>query len=179
MDPVCEVDEGKIDLGLDPEDCEAGDVSAWGDEAERDQPTLSSVVVVQPPLTPPPVQRAEEADLRVQTLEAKLRDCEHSLTRFGMLLDQTAGRLDDQLYQLVGQQKREARSHHEMRGVIQALVHEVGLDKVNARLQANAAQPGGGQPPGGCFSHRGRQQQEHQEQWKYQQRGGRRGRGRG
>jgi len=52
-----------------------------------------------------------------------------------LLMNQSFARIDAQQNTVVAQQRKDSRAIFEMRGVIQALVAEVGEDLVDARIQ--------------------------------------------
>jgi len=168
-------EEERIDLDLSPRDA-----SSWADSMESEPlpavpvpvsiasspKTLvkvsspQTVVNVPSPKTPkdPPPQREAALEDRLKVLEAQAKDLEHVCTRYGLLLEQSTGRLDDQYSQMLAQQRKDGKSLQEMRRVIHAVVAEVGSDLVEARLQSQ-------QPPyqhqfGGVFSPQQQQQQQ-------------------
>lgn len=119
-----------------------------------------TVVKVPSPKTPkdPPPQREAALEDRLKVLEAQAKDLEHVCTRYGLLLEQATGRLDDQYSQMLAQQRKDGKSLQEMRRVIHAVVAEVGSDSVEARLQSQQPQY---QPHfGGVFSPQQQQQQQ-------------------
>lgn len=87
------------------------------------------------PHTPPPPSSAQAVD-DLKLLWGKFTDLRDAVTRFELLLNQGLSRLDAQVNSVVAQQRKDSRAIFEMRGVIQALVAEVGEDQVDARLQA-------------------------------------------
>lgn len=144
--PLPVLEEERIDLGVGE-----GPSQDWADVVS-DQPvtpctpaSLATLTSPAPPATPSCPPPPEALDLvamckgheqRVKTLEARLSDCEQSLIRFGLLMDQSIGRLDDHLAQVIVTQKKDGRALHEIRGVIHALVAEVGKEAVDERLAA-------------------------------------------
>lgn len=101
------------------------------------QPSESWVCMVEEesPQTPPlPCSKQAVDDLKL--LWGKYTDLKDSLHRFELLLNQGLCRLDAQLNTVVAQQRKDSRAIFEMRGVIQALVAEVGEELVDSRLQA-------------------------------------------
>lgn len=172
-------EEERIDLDLSPRDA-----SSWADSMESEllpavpvpvsiascPKTLVKVsspqtaVKVSSPKTPrdPPPQREASLEDRLKVLEAQAKDLEHVCTRYGLLLEQATGRLDDQYSQMLAQQRKDGKSLQEMRRVIHAVVAEVGSDSVEARLQSQQPQY---QPHfGGVFSPQQQQQQQRQRQ---------------
>ncbi len=142
--PLPILEEERIDLGVGE-----GPSQDWADIVPDPPATPSSIALnathssPAPPATPSCPPPPEAVDLvamcrgheqRVKTLEARLSDCEQSLIRFGLLMDQSIGRLDDHLAQVIVTQKKDGRALHEIRGVIHALVAEVGKDAVDERL---------------------------------------------
>lgn len=114
-------------------------LSAWSDQVNAD---VSEASVPMPPMTPPgyPPATPQSHDMRLTLIESKLRDFDDIVTRYGILLDQAVGRLDDMMNHISSQQKKDGRSIYEMRGVIHALVGEVGSDVIDARLQQQQQQ---------------------------------------
>lgn len=100
------------------------------------QPSESwGTIVEETPQTPPvPCSRQAVDDLKL--LWGKYTDLKDSLHRFELLLNQGLCRLDAQMNAVVAQQRKDSRAIFEMRGVIQALVAEVGEELVDTRLQA-------------------------------------------
>lgn len=147
MEDIVETDE-KIDFDLEthegdecvcPDYCIPVLTESWADVDPQSEGGSQTVG----PRTPPDSALENTNtfnEQRVKTLEARMSDCEQSLIRFGMLMDQSIGRIDDAVNQLVMNHKRDARSLHEMRGVIHALVAEVGKDLIDERLLSTQQQ---------------------------------------
>lgn len=141
--------EDRIDLELSPEEeCYGMEQSAeqlptlseepltaWSDEVNDSEPGVSTQMPPMTPPGPPPVTPPPSYDMRLSLLESRLRDFDDIVTRYGILLDQAVGRLDDMINHIGNQQRKDGRSIFEMRGVIHALVGEVGSDLIDARLQ--------------------------------------------
>jgi hypothetical protein len=91
-----------------------------------------------PPQVPEPVRRAHRQELepedelavRVRATETMLKDLEQALVRYGILFDQFVQRTDGVIQQITRHQAAESRSLQDAKKTIQALVTEVGPDRV-------------------------------------------------
>lgn len=83
----------------------------------------------------PPATSAAQGVDDLKFLWSKYTDLKDSLDRFELLMNQSFARIDAQQNTVVAQQRKDSRAIFEMRGVIQALVAEVGEDLVDARIQ--------------------------------------------
>ena len=71
----------------------------------------------------------------LRELTSKVRDCEDALSRYGILFEQAIQRIDGQLGYMVNWQRNAMKVQDDLRRKTDALVAEVGLDTVKARLQ--------------------------------------------
>lgn len=72
---------------------------------------------------------------RLDVLEAKLKDLDQALIRYGILFEQAIQRIDGQLHQISSQQRQDSRALDDSRRTIQALVSEVGQEKIKELVQ--------------------------------------------
>lgn len=104
-------------------------------DTERPSEAHTSWVNMVEQEAPPAPCAAQNVD-NLKALWGKFTDLKDAVDRFELLMNQSFGRIDAQLNTVVAQQRKDSRAIFEMRGVIQALVAEVGEDLVDARIQA-------------------------------------------
>lgn len=133
----------------DPEDdasqhrkfLEGIDTKNWGECIEFECPTDSVCIKVDKLLSQPvqalpePVALLPDQDSKFKELQSKFRDCEDALSRFGILFEQAVQRIDGQLQHMVNWQRNSMRVQDDQRRKIDALIAEVGVDEVKARIQ--------------------------------------------
>lgn len=127
-----------------------------------------SSVRVPGPRTPPRDVGFEAMVLeRLNDLQGRYVQLKDVVDRLEMIFNQSVGRLDDQLNAQITHSKRNTAAVFEIRGVIQALVAEVGEEAVKARIQAMQQQAAVRQHElfgGGGFSGRPRGPQRYPDQ---------------
>jgi len=117
------------------------DTKNWGECIEFDCPTDSVCIKVDKLLAQAVQASAEPAsglagqDLRMKELFSKVRDCEDALSRFGILFEQAVQRIDGQLQHMVSWQRSASRTQEDQKRRTDALIAEVGVDVVKARIQ--------------------------------------------
>jgi hypothetical protein len=117
------------------------DTKNWGECIEFDCPTESVCIKVDKLLAQAVQASAEPAsglagqDLRMKELFSKVRDCEDALSRFGILFEQAVQRIDGQLQHMVSWQRSASRTQEDQKRRTDALIAEVGVDVVKARIQ--------------------------------------------
>jgi len=106
-----------------------------------------AVLEVPRPVTPPRNVEALVDELleKCKELQVKYVQMKDVLERMEMIFNQSVGRLDDQFGSMAAHQKRNSGAIFEMRGVVQAIVAEVGEEAVNARMVSVQQQQGGRQ----------------------------------
>lgn len=121
-----------------------GETRDWGQCIEFECPTNSACIKVDkllaqpvpaPALVEPAVTCAPGSEAKLRELTSKVRDCEDALSRYGILFEQAVQRIDGQLGYMVNWQRNAVKVQDDLRRKTDALVAEVGLDAVKARLQ--------------------------------------------
>ena len=94
------------------------------------------VVTIKEPVTPPcdTAHMIDELVEKSKDLHGKYVQLKDVLDRLELIFNQAIGRLDDQVSVSVTHQKRHSNAIQEIRGVVQALVAEVGEEAVNSRM---------------------------------------------
>ena len=117
------------------------DTKNWGECIEFECPT-DSVCIKVDKLLAQPVQASPELsagvvgqDLKMKELSSKIRDCEDALSRFGILFEQAVHRIDGQLQHMVSWQRSASKTQEDQKRRTDALIAEVGVDVVKARIQ--------------------------------------------
>lgn len=138
-------DNSRIDLELDADedvDLHVEDLKETTDllfctdyGGMADDPQILNSGAVNSTLPSADVMTATEAKLRFSDLNAKCVQLNDVLARLEMILNQSVGRIDDQLRAQGGFQKKNSMAISETQGVIQALVAEIGEERVQARMQ--------------------------------------------
>lgn len=117
------------------------DTKNWGECIEFDCPTDSVCIKVDKLLAQAVQASAEPStgvvgqDLKLKELSSKIRDCEDALSRFGILFEQAVQRIDGQLQHMVSWQRSASRTQEDQKRRTDALIAEVGVDVVKARIQ--------------------------------------------
>lgn len=139
-----DIAENSIDLDAESEHIkllEGIDTKNWGECIEFECPT-DSVCIKVDKLLAQPVQASPEPsagvvgqDLKLKELSSKIRDCEDALSRFGILFEQAVQRIDGQLQHMVSWQRSASKTQEDQKRRTDALIAEVGVDVVKARIQ--------------------------------------------
>lgn len=117
------------------------DEKNWGECIEFECPTDSVCIKVDKLLSQPVQAPAEPSacasgqDQKLKELFSKVRDCEDALSRYGILFEQAVQRIDGQLQHMVNWQRNASKVQEEQRRRTDALIAEVGVDIVKARVQ--------------------------------------------
>lgn len=99
------------------------------------------------PKTPPkPHSTTLDPDLvakllcRIDILEARVKDGDQALTRYGILFEQAVQRIDGQLQHMTRQLSQDSRSLDQAKRTVHALVSEAGVDKIKSLMQQQRQQ---------------------------------------
>lgn len=153
------VDEGEHEkscdfdkLPVDMREMIQKETKEWGQCIDFDSTANIACIKVdkllsQPPLPPRPPhpQRPASApprnDHKLKELMSKIRDCEDSLSRYGILFEQAIQRIDGQLQYMENWQRNTNRLHQEIFKRTDALTTAVGVDIVKAKVQERENAP--------------------------------------
>jgi hypothetical protein len=117
----------QLELSSPQAECPSEVKTSWANMVEKEQEA------------PPPTGPTQGVD-SLKLLWGKYTDLKDAVDRFELLINQSFARLDSQQSAVIVQQRKDSRTIFEMRGVIQALVAEVGEDLIDARIQATQQQ---------------------------------------
>lgn len=100
------------------------------------QPRASDAAVDMPACDPPaPAVERPARDWEYKEVSSKVKDCEDSLVRYGILFEQAVQRIDGQLQHIINWQRNSGKNQDDLRRKVDALISEIGVDVVKARLQ--------------------------------------------
>jgi hypothetical protein len=143
LEKSCDLDKLSVDMR---EILQRG-TQEWGQCIEFECPTASACIKVDKLLSQPhqtvtdPVAVPARQVPKLRELSSKVRDCEDTLSRYGILFEQAVQRIDGQLQYIVNWQRNVNKTNDDVRKKIDALIAEVGLDSIKARLQQMEREP--------------------------------------